>query len=317
MSGAQTPPNTPPFGFGGSGATRTTTRQLQLDFNLAPSTKTRCRTRLVIFGNPYYLNPNENMSQSIVVEPFDGTNYVMWSRSIQVVLKTKNKVGFIDGSIPIPPREAYLFSLWDACNTVLLCWLQNSMTKEIRRSVLNHTNSKTLWDELKRRFGLPNALRITNLEDEIQACKQGSRTINQYYTTIKGLLDEYVEFCPITPCTCAPDNPMPCAAVAAFVQKQETDYLIRFLRGLNPEYEVIKTQLLMQRPLPTVSTTIDDLLQHEQKLKSDVAMGGKKGQNLALAVVGYNSRDNTEARGKKFCRFCKMSTHNIEDCFFG
>ncbi|CAL1384087.1 unnamed protein product [Linum trigynum] len=154
------------------------------------------------------------------------------------------------------------------------------MIKEIRRSVLNHTNARALWDELKRRFDQPNALGILNLEDEIQAWKQGTRSITRYYTAIKGLWDEYVEFSPIVPCACAPGNPMPCAAVAAFVQKEETDYLVRFPRGLNSEYDVIKTQLLLQKPLPNVPTAVDDLLQHEQKLKADSVVGGKKGQSL-------------------------------------
>ncbi|CAL1406372.1 unnamed protein product [Linum trigynum] len=270
----------------------------------------------IVFGNPFYLNPNENMSISLVFELFDGSNYSMWSRSMQMVLKTKHKVGFIDGTITMPPRDSDRFALWDACNTLVLCWIQNSVAKDIRRSVLTHSNAKALWDELKRRYGVPNALRIMNLEDEIGDCKQGTQTISQYYTKVKGLWDEYVEFNPIIPCACAPGNPIPCAAVAAFIQKQETDYLIKFLRGLNPAYDIVKTQLLMQKPLPSVSTAVDDLLQHEQKLKGDNVSGGKKSQTMVLAVEGEQGRDGNEGRqGRKFCRFCKMRNHNIEDCW--
>ncbi|CAN1810740.1 Polyphenol oxidase, chloroplastic [Linum perenne] len=56
----------------------------------------------------------------------------------------------------------------------------------------------------------------------------------------------------------------------AFQEKQDTDYLIRFIRGLNSEYDVVKTQLLMMKPLPSVASAYDDILQHEEKLKGGV-----------------------------------------------
>ena len=112
------------------------------------------------FGNPYYLNPNENLSQSIVNTVLDGSNYQMWSRSVRFALKTKHKVGFIDGSIPPPPPASDRYPLWDACNTMVLCWIANSLHPEIRRSVLNHENALVLWQELKRRFGQANALKM-------------------------------------------------------------------------------------------------------------------------------------------------------------
>ncbi|CAL1387235.1 unnamed protein product [Linum trigynum] len=246
------------------------------------------------FGNPYYLNPNENLSQSLVAELLDGTNYSMWSRSMHMALKTKHKLGFIDGSIPAPPAGSAHFHLWDGCNTVVICWIVNSLKKEIARSVLNHENARVLWDELKRRFGQPNALRIINLEDDIHACKQGDRTITQYYTEIKGLWEDYLQFSPIVPCPCAPNNHVPCPVVVAFQTKQETDYLIRFLRGLNKEYEVVKTQLLMMKPLPTVTAAIDDLLLHEQKLKGDQTKS-KNSQSIALDVGNQYGRDQSKA----------------------
>mgnify|MGYP003103496987 CR=1 FL=1 len=98
-------------------------------------------TANMTFGNPYYLNPNENLSQSIVNTVLDGSNYQMWSRSVRFALKTKHKVGFIDGSILPPTPTSDRYSLWDACNTMVLCWIANSLHPEIRRSVLNHENA--------------------------------------------------------------------------------------------------------------------------------------------------------------------------------
>ncbi|CAL1408913.1 unnamed protein product [Linum trigynum] len=131
---------------------------------------------------------------------------------------------------------------------------------------------------------------------------------------MKGYWEEYMQFSPLVPCNRAPGNPNPCAAVTAYTERQETDYLIRFLRGLNPDYEVVKTQILMQKPLPSVYEVVDDLLQHEQKLKGEAGGNSKKSQSVALAV---NSDQNTEQRqqGKKYCEFCKRTGHNIDECW--
>ncbi|CAL1371003.1 unnamed protein product [Linum trigynum] len=269
------------------------------------------------FGNPFYINPNENISQSIFSENLDGPNYQMWKRAIRMALKTKHKIGFIDGSIPMPSLDDVNFGLWDACNNIVLCWILNSIEKEIRRSVMQHENAKDLWDELKRRFGLPNAIKLANLQDQIIACKQGSMNITQYYTAFKGLWEENLQFNPIVECDCVVPRVRPCAAVEAFKQKQEVEYLIRFLKGMRSECEVVHTQLLMMKPLPTVDASVNDLLQHEQKIKGDKGGGTKGVQTVALAVSGVPGGHNkpTGSDGKKFCRYCKQENHNIEECY--
>ncbi|CAN0842429.1 hypothetical protein LINGRAHAP2_LOCUS3597 [Linum grandiflorum] len=287
-------------------------------------------TSEIAFGNPYYLNPNENLSQSIVSIVLNGSNYQVWSRSIRFALKTKHKLGFVDGTLLPPLTTSDRFPLWDACNTMVLCWIMNSLHSEIRRSVLSHENAHTLWMELKKRFGSANALKIANLQDEIHACKQDSMSVTQYYTIIKGLWEEYSQYSPIVACNCAPGNTVLCPAVAAFQEKQDTDYLIRFLRGLNVEFDVIKTQLLMMKPLPSVTVAYDDVLQHEEKLKGGNTIGKEQLQSQhavfsvptsddpKTALAAFSPRPNlpgsASSSAKKFCRYCRKDNHVIEDC---
>ncbi|CAL1389135.1 unnamed protein product [Linum trigynum] len=208
------------------------------------------------FGNPFYINANENISQSIIFEVLDGTNYQIWQRAVRMALKTKHKIGFIDCSIVVPTIGDPTYSTWDACNTLVLCWILNSIEKEIRRSVMQHEVARTLWEELKARFGFTNAIKLSNMEDQIIACKQGPQSVTQYYTVLKGLWEEHLQYNPIVNCNCAPQRTQPCAAVEAFKQKQETNYLIRFLKGLRSEFDVVHTQILMMKPLPTVEVAI-------------------------------------------------------------
>ncbi|CAL1413574.1 unnamed protein product [Linum trigynum] len=219
MSGTSSPsPNTPPNT--GNGARVIDPHNVQFgSFGAEGNTGHSGNAEVIMFGNPLYLNPNENLSLPIVSKLMDGNNYSMWSRSVLNVLKTKHKMGFVDGSLPRPAIHDPQFHLWDGCNTVVLTWILNSLNKDIRRSVMRHDNAKVLWDELRRRFGQLNANRLINLEDEIHKCKQGTQSITQYYTQIKSLWDEYTEYNPFVACNCLPGNINPCTAVEAFERK--------------------------------------------------------------------------------------------------
>ncbi|KAL1225291.1 hypothetical protein V5N11_003835 [Cardamine amara subsp. amara] len=50
--------------------------------------------------SPYFLSSGDNPGVSIFSEVLDGTNYNTWSIAITVALDAKNKLMFIDGSLP-------------------------------------------------------------------------------------------------------------------------------------------------------------------------------------------------------------------------
>lgn len=50
--------------------------------------------------SPYYLHPNENPGANLVTASLVGSNYHSWSQAMWRSLKTKNKHGFVDGSLP-------------------------------------------------------------------------------------------------------------------------------------------------------------------------------------------------------------------------
>src|SRR3989442_2219623 len=88
-------------------------------------------------SNPLYFHPSEQSSSVIVNMMLTGTNnYIVWSRSMLMALATKNKVGFIDGTISAPPEEDPLFDTWKRCNMIVLTWIQNSVESSIANSIL-------------------------------------------------------------------------------------------------------------------------------------------------------------------------------------
>lgn len=50
----------------------------------------------------YYLHQSNSPSLILVSQPLIGDNYASWSKSMVIALSVKNKLGFVDGSIPKP-----------------------------------------------------------------------------------------------------------------------------------------------------------------------------------------------------------------------
>ncbi|XP_073119563.1 uncharacterized protein [Henckelia pumila] len=111
-------------------------------------------------SNPYLVHHSDQPGHILVPTKLNGSNYPSWSKSMIHALTTKNKIGFIDGSIESPsetenPKE---FALWNHCNNMILSWFTHSVEPDLAKgsiftlkqlvnfSLLYKTQS--LWDEL-------------------------------------------------------------------------------------------------------------------------------------------------------------------------
>ncbi|GAU16422.1 hypothetical protein TSUD_117710 [Trifolium subterraneum] len=87
--------------------------------------------------NPYFLHPNENPGLILVNPPLSGSNYHSWSRAMTMALKSKNKLRFVNGSLPRPHDDDHDSLAWDRCNTMIISWLTNAVEAEISHSQSN------------------------------------------------------------------------------------------------------------------------------------------------------------------------------------
>ena len=58
-----------------------------------------------------------------------------------LALSTKNKIGFVDGTITQPEAGSELLPNWNRVNSMVISWILNSLSKEIAESVLFLQNS--------------------------------------------------------------------------------------------------------------------------------------------------------------------------------
>lgn len=109
-----------------------------LQFTISPS----------IFTNPtspFYLPQGERPGATLGSQPLTGENYNTWSRSMIMALTAKNKLAFIDGSLPQPALDVGVeYQAWVRCNNMILSWIFNSVSKEITASVIYIDTSS--WD---------------------------------------------------------------------------------------------------------------------------------------------------------------------------
>ncbi|GAV75210.1 LOW QUALITY PROTEIN: UBN2_3 domain-containing protein, partial [Cephalotus follicularis] len=111
----------------------------------------------VDFNDPMYLHPSDTPGANLVAEQLtDNDNYGVWSRAVLIALKGKNKIGFIDGTCAKPYQDSSLFHQWERCNTIVLSWIMNTVSKELFTGIVYSMLNSQLWDEYASMVTLPS-----------------------------------------------------------------------------------------------------------------------------------------------------------------
>ncbi|KAL2249992.1 UNVERIFIED_CONTAM: Copia protein [Sesamum indicum] len=98
---------------------------------------------------------NDNPGIGLVSAPLTGNNYPTWARSIRFALGAKRKLGFIDGSYEKPSEDKAAIEQWQTNDCMVVCWIVNSIAKDIAEAFLYAKSARELWDELQSLDPLP------------------------------------------------------------------------------------------------------------------------------------------------------------------
>ncbi|XP_050888711.1 uncharacterized protein LOC127093853 [Lathyrus oleraceus] len=175
---------------------------------------------------------------------------------------------------------------------MVMAWITNSVEPDIAQSILWMDTASEIWTELRDRYHQGDIFRISYIQEQLFNLKQGDLTITQFFTNLKKLWQELDNFRPIPTCTCA--IKCSCTLLPTIKSYRETDYVIRFLKGLNEQYA------------PMIAPIEED------KLLANFA----KTQHRSSSTDN-NPRNSAVGRGKslKMCTFCNKSGHTVEVCF--
>jgi hypothetical protein len=183
---------------------------------------------------------------------------------MKIALLSKNKMKFVDGTLAQPCVSDPLYDPWIRCNSMVLAWIQRSISPDIAKSIIWFDHASAVWKDLEFRFSHGDMFKISDLQEEMLRLHQDSLDILSYYTQLKSLWEEIEIYRPVRDCTCA--IPCSCGAVADMKKYREQDCVLKFLKGLNEQYSHVRSQIMMMEPLPPLHKVFSLVLQQERNL---------------------------------------------------
>ncbi|XP_074298205.1 uncharacterized protein LOC141629030 [Silene latifolia] len=271
-------------------------------------------------SSPLYLHPSDSPSLSLTQIKFDGENYDIWADAVKNGLDAKNKLEFIEGKIKQPVikenGEGSLEAVaWRQCNAMIKAWLRNVIDQKLHPSITFSGTVSEIWEELRERFSAGNAPRVHQLKNELNECKQGNRSVVEYYTQLKTIWDELANYSRVPKCTCG--------AGAMLLKEREEEKVHQFLMGLNTNlYGIIRTNLLMEDEITTLNRAYSLILREERhkavtrikEEKTEVAMAVKNNSTSWGRGRGNISPEEEEVEPVR-CTYCKKWYHEEENCY--
>ncbi|CAH1440348.1 unnamed protein product [Lactuca virosa] len=255
-------------------------------------------------SNPLFLGSSDNPNLVLVSNVFNGIGFSAWKRSISIFLLAKNKFGLVDGTIAQPLVTSPSYSSWNRVNSMVISWILNSLSKNIADSVLMLQSAHEIWQELNQRYEQYDGALIYHIHQQLYSLSQNSDDFSSYFTKLTKMWDELRIVQGLPACSCGT-----AAGIHKFLEDQR---LIQLLMGLNDSYKVIRGQILMMKPLPSVATAYSMIIQEEQQLNINLP------SSFTNEVVTMNmSVASSIIQNKKplACNQCKKNGHSKAQCY--
>lgn len=132
-------------------------------------------------SSTYHIHPSESSSSVIMTLVLTRNNYHPWSQYVKMDFISKNKMGFLTGTILIPAHIDPLYVVWECCNILIMYWLLNYLSQSIFKSVIYFDHVVDVWNGLKESFSQGDLLHtVEQLQEEVYGLKQGSHSVTKY-----------------------------------------------------------------------------------------------------------------------------------------
>ncbi|KAG7568260.1 Retrotransposon gag domain [Arabidopsis thaliana x Arabidopsis arenosa] len=264
------------------------------------------------YVNPLYLHAADNSGVNLVLDKLTGeSNYHTWRRSLIKALNSKNKLGFIYGTIVRPPETHSDYGSWTRCNDMVCTWITNSVSKDIGSGTVYFDDAHLLWLNLEGRFRQCNLSKIYTVQDQLDRLHQGSLDLSAYYTRLTTLWEELKNFEELPSCTCGKCT---CGSNDRWIQLYERRNIVRFLMRLNESFTQARRQILMMDPLPEFTKIYNFISQDEQQR---VLTSAPVPDNPVFqASMAYQRpKGFQQGRPRPLCTHCGLLGHTIARCY--
>ncbi|KAM1201341.1 hypothetical protein ACFX2J_017452 [Malus domestica] len=164
----------------------------------------------------------------------------------------RSKLGYVNGVIPMPEITSPNYDAWLCKDQLVMSWLLNSMDRKIAEIFSYAESSMTLWKNLKVMYeNQNNAARVFQLKKDIIDLQQEGKSFVQHLgklTTMWNKLNVYRSHTIDT---------------VVLTKRVEEDKIFQLLASLSPEFEDLRSHILMNPDLPSFSS-LGAMIQREE-----------------------------------------------------
>lgn len=171
----------------------------------------------------------------------------------------------------IPDEDDLNCSAWERCNHLIQSWIINSVSPQISQTLVFHEFAIDAWLDLKEHFSIADRIHIDRI----------------HIFWIFLCLNSHP---PMHHCTCP--HPSSSAAMREACNFRLEGQVIQFLTGLNDQFVVLKAQVLMMDPLPSINKVYSLVIREESKNHSTTS---SIEEHVSL-VNAYNSRNKPQGK---------------------
>ncbi|KAG6400916.1 hypothetical protein SASPL_137761 [Salvia splendens] len=164
----------------------------------------------------------------------NGSNYMLWSRAFLLFLGSQKKKSHVQTAMPVTIDANY--DTWCADDCSVMTWLLNSLEPAISQNIMCLYSAKAMWDALREMFvNDKNVSRVFELYEKLFSHTQDTQSVNDYFSTLKGLADEILVYHPLYPLSC-----------------------------LNADLQPLRDSLMASDDIPTLSNALSRVLRSDK-----------------------------------------------------
>ena len=90
------------------------------------------------------------------------------------------------------------------------------------------------------------------------------------------------------------------------MERKQQDHIMLFLRGLNDQFNTVRSNVLMMDPLPNIAKVFSYVVQQERQINSNELMG-------SMSLI--NAAGNNSSNSRPSCTYCGKDNHTIDRCY--